>query len=116
MKIYLLPLLASIAVMLAVTGCESLFTKTASPESLPVEYGGATTNDPNIVAYLKLAQAINATANPTPTEIPINQVIGALIVLAGAASGFYGRHIAAAAATKNAATIVTASNQPPKTG
>lgn len=100
--------LVTVAALVTLTcGCESLITKQEPATDLPAQLGLATTNDTQLVAYLRAAQTANAAVNPTPTEPLVNQLLGTLILLAGAAAGFFGHRSAsssgaAIANTKNA--------------
>ena len=102
--IILITLLAS---SLTLISCKALLQSTATPASLPVLTGAATTNDLNIVAYLKEAQQVNSLANLTPTQAPINSLLSALIPLASAAAGFFTSHM-----TKAKITTVSTTTPP----
>jgi uncharacterized protein YceK len=73
-------------------GCGTLLGTKAPATSLPVQLAAATTNDTQLVAWEKCFQAANAQLNPTPTEAPINAVLGGMIALTSALAGWYGRH------------------------
>jgi hypothetical protein len=115
-------LILILTIMLSsVIGCSMLATP-ASPQSLPVTLGTATTNDSELTAYLKTAQAANAAFNVTSTSEPINLMLAGAVSLASAWAGWYARHKTATiqqAATLQATTAATAtavqvalSNQP----
>jgi hypothetical protein len=92
-----------------VVGCSTLLSP-ASPASLPVTLGSATTNDTELVAYLKTAQAANAAFNVTSTNAPINLMLAGAVSLASAWAGWYARHKTATiqqAATLQATTAAT---------
>jgi len=80
------------AVAFTLTGCGSLLTKQASPTSLPVQSGLATTNDLQSVAIIREVQAANAAFNPTPSEPIVNAALGALATLISLGSGWWLRH------------------------
>ena len=90
-------------------GCASLLGTNAAPQSIPVQYGNATTNDPQLVAWLKMAQTANATVNPTSTEKPVDAIIGGLIALAASVATSYQHR----QNVQQAASIATASKLPP---
>jgi 3-deoxy-D-manno-octulosonic-acid transferase len=98
-----------------VVGCSTLLSP-ASPASLPVVTGSATTNDTELVAYLKTAQAANEAFNVTSTAAPINLMLAGAVSLASAWAGWYARHKTATiqqtatlqATTAAAAAAVTA--------
>lgn len=94
MKTLSVRLLFVCASIFILSGCAGLLTHTASPSALPVELGAASTNDFVPVAWVRLAQAVNAAANPTPTEAPINVLLGAAAALLAAAGGWASRHFA----------------------
>ena len=114
MKTLILISLLAAAVVLWATGCGTLLGTHAGQSSLPVELGASTTNTPNAVAYLQLAKVINASANPTPTEAPINTALDGLIALAAMASGYWVHRngVSHGAAVGAAATLAAA--PPPK--
>lgn len=92
-----------------VAGCHALLTSTPAPSALVVTMGGATTNDANLVAYLKAATLANASLNPTPTQAPVNTILISLTALVAAAAGWYTKHVSAtAAAVAAAAAAATA--------
>ena len=73
-------------------GCGTLLGTKAAATSLPVQLSAATTNDVQLVAWEKFFQAANSQLNPTPSEAPINAVLGGIIALTSALAGWYGRH------------------------
>ena len=93
-----------------------MLTSPTSPESIPVALGTATTNDSELVAYLKTAQDANAAFNVTSTSAPINLMLAGAVSLASAWAGWYARHKTATiqqtatlqATTAAAAAAVTA--------
>jgi hypothetical protein len=108
-------LLAATFSVLLGAGCGTLLGTKAGTTSVPVELGAATTNDVNLVAWEKVAQVLNATANPTSTNAPINTLLGAAIGLTTAFAGWYARHTTAK--TEIAATLAAncpALNDPKK--
>ena len=103
-------LLAAIFSLVLGAGCGTLLGTKASTTSVPVELGAATTNDVNLVAWEKVAQVLNATANPTSTNAPINTLIGAAIGLTTSFAGWYARHTTA----KQEAAATLAATAPPQ--
>lgn len=95
----------TLIVLLLGAGCAPLLTSTPTPSSMVVTMGGASTNDPNLVAYLKAATTLNSSLNPTSTAGPINALLVGLTGVAAAAAGWYTRHVAA---TKTAAALAAA--------
>lgn len=73
-------------------GCGTLLTQPASPASLPVLTGAATTNDVNLIAYELLLKQANTSLNPTSTNAPVNTALDGLIALSGLVAGWYARH------------------------
>ena len=92
MKTFLGLVLIASASLVMLSGCRALTSGTASPTSLPVTQGIATTNDSQIVAVLKEAQAINQAADPTPYEPLVNDTLSGIIMLASAFGGWMLRH------------------------
>jgi hypothetical protein len=92
-------------------GCSALLEKTASPTSVPVQLGVATTNDVNLVAYEELIQQLNNQLNPTPSRELVDTILGALISLTSAVAGWVGRH----AASPTTSTVVQSAPTPTKT-
>jgi uncharacterized membrane protein len=97
MKLFVQLILISSAALVLSTGCRALTSGTASPTSIPVTQGVASTNDSQVVAVLKEAQALNQAANPTPYEPLINDGLSGLIMLASAFGGWMLRHTTAKA-------------------
>jgi uncharacterized protein YceK len=102
-------LISLVALGCLAMGCASLLGTNAAPQSIPVVYGNASTNDPNLVAWLKMAQTANATVNPTSSEKPLDAIIGGLIALAASVATSYQHR----QNVQQAATIATASTRPP---
>jgi uncharacterized protein YceK len=88
----------------AIAGCSSLLTKTPAPTSITVTSGAATTNTPEAVAWLQLAQQINAASNPTPSQAPIAAVIGGLIAIVSTVATAYNHRA-------NASNLASTTNQ-----
>jgi len=108
-KIPALTILVLTITLSTVVGCSTLLSP-ASPASLPVVTGAATTNDTELVAYLKTAQAANEAFNVTSTSAPINLMLAGAVSLASAWAGWYARHKTATiqqAATLQATTAAT---------
>ena len=85
----------TLALMLSASGCSGLLTRTASPTSIPVTSGIATTNQLAVVADLNEARSLNAALNPTPSAPLVDAGLGALAALLTALSGWYVRHTTA---------------------
>ena len=115
MKLHTLFLFAALAAVTINLGCKSFLPNTAAATSLPVTSGQATTNDSQVVAVLKEAQAINTAANPTPYEPIVNDALGGLIALAGAFGGWYARHVTATAQIAAALATPVPTATPTKT-
>lgn len=81
-----------IAAGLIGAGCASLLKTSTSADSYPVSSGVATTNQSPLTAWLEVAQATNKAVNVTPSQLPIETILGAFIGLSAAASGWYARH------------------------
>jgi len=107
MKIYQTLLFACVVTFAVAfgAGCGTMLGSTASPQSLPVVFSSATTNDCNSVAWLKFAQQLNQEVNPTQTEMPIDALLGATIALVSTLAGWYTRHTAAMAQDKISVAI-----------
>lgn len=103
-------LILIVAIGCLAMGCASLLGTNAAPQSLPVQYGNATTNDPQLVAWLKLAQTANASVNTTSTEQPVNAIIGGLIALAASVATSYQHR---QSVQQSAAIATTSKLQPP---
>ena len=94
-----------IVCLVTLSGCSAMTSGSTKPTSIAVISGIASTNDSQVVAVLKEAQAINAVANPTPYAPLVNEVLTGLIALGSALGGWMLRHktakaqIAAALAT-----------------
>lgn len=73
-------------------GCASAFRTHAATDDFPVQWGAATTNDTQAVAWLLAARALNRAANPTPTAPVVDTILGAGVLLAGAVGGYLTRH------------------------
>ena len=114
MKYFINCLLLVASLTLVTVGCRSMLTTMATPASVPVQLGVATTNDPVAVAYLKAAQLANQNLNPTPTEQPINMLLTAAISFLSLASGWLIHKSGVAVGNANAATTDTTVNVPPK--
>jgi len=105
-----LTILVLTIILSTVVGCSTLLSP-ASSASLPVVTGAATTNDTELVAYLKTAQAANEAFNVTSTAAPINLMLAGAVSLASAWAGWYARHKTATiqqAATLQATTAAAA--------
>ena len=70
-------------------GCAHLLGTNATPQSFTVQSGIATTNDANLVAYLKEARAVNALVTPQPASSLADTGLGALIALATSLATYY---------------------------
>jgi NADH:ubiquinone oxidoreductase subunit 6 (subunit J) len=88
-------------------GCASLLTKTPPATSVTVTSGAATTNTPEAVAWLQLAQQVNEKGNPTPSEAPIAAVIGGLIAIVGSVATAYNHRANASALAQTTNTPTT---------
>lgn len=96
-------------VSLIIVSCaNSPFVRPANPQSLPVKYGVATTNDSQVTAWLELARKVNSTVNVTPTEPALDVVLNSLVALSCAAAGWFGRH-----ASQPKPLAQTTSSKPP---
>ena len=84
--------MAAMVLCFLLTSCGTLLTQPASPASLPVMTGAATTNDVNLLAYELLLKQANTSLNPTFTSAPINTALDGLIALTGLVVGWYARH------------------------
>lgn len=94
-------------------GCGTLLSTKAPATSLPVQIGAASTNEPQLVAWEELLLQANAQLNPTPSEAPINAVLGGIIALTSALAGWYARHKENATDTANAAATNLATKTSP---
>jgi hypothetical protein len=81
-----------IAAALVGGGCVSTLTRPAPPASLPITLGAAPTNATEAVAWVMLAQQLNRTVNPTPTQPLVEVTLGAVIAVLTAAGGWMARH------------------------
>lgn len=72
-----------------VTGCSGLLTEKAHQNDLPVQMGIASTNDFSTVEWLRLAQVVNASANPSPSSLPIDTALGAVIAILASLGTYY---------------------------
>ena len=114
MKIQSLFLATVAAVLVLGAGCKSLLGTNAAPQSVPVTFGSATTNDANLVAWLEFAKDVNVNANPTPTAAPINTALTALIALASVAVGAYAHAKGVGSASSQTVSSAPPASAPPK--
>lgn len=104
-------LVISFAILVGI-GCSSLLTKQATPISLPVTMGAATTNDPVAVAWEKAALQLNAQYNATSSEPLLAGLGGVLVTLTSAFAGWYARHHTATVDAKATLTATEAKVPP----
>lgn len=111
MKLKILAFVTGTVALAILSGCGSLLTKTAAPNSVAVQSGIATTNDLASVAVIKEVEAANAALNPTPSQPLINAALVSLGTLLTVASGWYLRHKTTISSPTPPTTTIT----PPKT-
>jgi len=85
-------LLIGIMVLTGLTSCSSLLTKQATPNSIAVSSGLATTNDLAVVAQIRELQMLNKSLNPTQTSPLIDVALGGIAMMLSAFGGWYARH------------------------
>jgi hypothetical protein len=101
---------------LVATGCASLLANHPTPTSPVLQISGVTTNDVNLVAYLKAAEAVNQAVDVTPANGSVGLLLAAATALASAAAGWYARHSSARAATEATEAVLTSMKLPKNPG
>jgi hypothetical protein len=97
--------------LFCVSGCASAMLPHSSPASLPVAQQLASTNDSPIVGWLRVADALNKSSNPTSTQEPVGIILGACITGFSALGGWLARHKSAVDSATAAKQAVADSNR-----